>query len=248
MVAEMTNKVALITGGATGIGRAVACGLAGKGISVVINYSRSEQDALETVKAVREYNVDCLLHKADVSNDLQVREMIAKVVAKFGRLDYVVNNAGATNFVDLTDLEGLKEEFWDRAMAVNVKGTFFVSRAASTHLKETRGSIVNITSIAGMTGRGSSMAYCASKAAAISVTKSLAQALAPEVRVNAVAPGIVMTRWVEGKEDHVERLGAGTPLGRVCSPEDVAEVVINLLLAAGMMTGQNVVVDGGATI
>lgn len=241
----MEKRVALITGAATGIGKAVALGLAQRGIDIALNYSRSETEANETAKQITDAGVDCLLQKANVANDQQVRQMIEHTIAYFGRLDYLVNSAGVTDFVAYADLEGLKEEYWDRAMGVNVKGLFFVCRAASPYLKQTRGSIVNITSFAGITGQGSSIAYSASKAAAICVTKSLAQTLAPEVRVNSVAPGVVMTRWVAGREDHVERLGKQTPLGRVCNPEDVADVVLPLLLSSKMMTGQTVVVDGG---
>lgn len=242
------RKAALITGGATGIGKAVALALAAEGIDVAVNYSRSENDALATAAEIEKLGVACLPQKADVADDRQVRLMVENTVSHFGRLDYLVNSAGVTDYVDFADLEGLKEEYWDRAMAVNVKGLFFACRAASIHLKKTRGSIVNITSIAGITGKGSSMAYAASKAAAISLTKSLALALAPEVRVNSVAPGIVLTRWVAGREDHVKRLGDGTPLGRVCSPEDVAEAALPLLLSAGMVTGKTLVVDGGVTL
>lgn len=242
------RKVALITGGGTGIGRAVALRLAAQGIDIVVNYSRSENDALETAAAVRETGAECLTEKADVADNDQVCRMIANAVRRFGRLDYLVNSAGTTHFVDANDLEGMAGEYWDDIMSVNVKGVFFVCRACAPHLKKTGGAIVNITSIAGITGRGSSIAYAASKAAAISLTKSLAQVFAPEIRVNSVAPGIVLTRWVAGREEHVTRLGAGTPLGRVCSPDDVAEIVVPLLLAAGMVTGQTVVVDGGAIL
>lgn len=242
------RKVALITGGATGIGKAVALGLAARGIDVAVNYSRSESDARDTAAEVEKLGVACLLQKADVADDRQVRLMVESTVSHLGRLDYLVNSAGVTDYVDYADLEGLKEEYWDRAMAVNVKGLFFACRAASAHLRKTKGSIVNITSISGITGKGSSMAYAASKAAAISLTKSLALSLAPDVRVNSVAPGIVLTRWVSGREDHVKRLGDGTPLGRVCGPEDVAEAVLPLLLSTGMITGKTLVVDGGVTL
>lgn len=243
-----TRKTALITGGATGIGKAVALSLAAQGINVAINYSQSEEDAQITENEIKKLGVACLLQKANVANDHEVRQMVDHTADHFGRLDYLVNSAGVTNFVEYTDLNGLKEEYWDRALAVNVKGLFFVCRAASEHLKKTKGSIVNITSIAGITGKGSSIAYAASKAAAISLTKSLAITLAPDIRVNSVAPGIVLTRWVADREEHIKRLGEGTPLGRVCNPEDVAEVVLPLLLSAGMVTGQTVVVDGGAII
>ncbi|MFA5027280.1 MAG: SDR family oxidoreductase [Candidatus Methylomirabilota bacterium] len=239
------GKVALITGGGTGIGRAVALGLATQGVNTVLNYSRSETEAAETAELVRAGGAACHLHAANVADDRAVRAMIASVVERLGRLDFLVNAAGVTDFVALTDLEGLKEEYWDRTLAVNVKGVFFVCRAAAPHLKQARGSIVNISSIAGLTGRGSSIAYSASKAAVIAMTKSLAQALAPEVRVNSVAPGPVMTRWQAGREEAVTKLALGAPLAKVCGPEDVAAVVVPLLLSAGLVTGQTVVVDGG---
>lgn len=242
------RKVALITGGGTGIGRAVALRLAALGIGIAVNYSRSEADARATAEEIRRAGAAALVLKADVADDAQVRSMVTAAVAHFGRLDYLVNSAGTTRFVAYADLDGLSGEIWDDIMAVNVKGLFFACRAAAPHLKATGGSIVNITSIAGLTGKGSSIAYAASKAAAVSVTKSLALTLAPAVRVNGVAPGIVLTRWVAGREDHVQRLGGQTPLGRVASPEDVAAVVVPLLTSQAMVTGQTFVVDGGATL
>lgn len=241
----MKNKTALITGGGTGIGRAIALLLAKSGVNIAINYSRSQEDAIKTCQEIENLGVRSLAYKADVSRDAEVRELINKVVADFGTLDILVNNAGMTHFVEHSDLEGMKEEYWDDILAVNVKGMFFCCRAAAAELKKSKGCIINITSIAGLTGLGSSIAYSASKAAATSVTKSLARVLAPEVRVNAVAPGIVQTRWVEGKEDHIAHLAAGTPLGRVAGPEDIAEVVYSLIAHAGFVTGQTVVVDGG---
>lgn len=242
------KKVALITGGGTGTGRAIGLQLAKLGINIVVNYGHSKDDAEQTAKDIQALGVDAIAIKADVSNDEEVRAMVAETIKKFGRIDHLVNSAGMTVYVAMEDLEGLKEEYWDRIINTNVKGIFFVSRACSPYLKEAKGSIVNITSIAGFKGQGSSIAYAASKAAAISLTKSFARVLAPEVRVNAVAPGIILTRWVAGKEDHVKKYGAGTPLGRVCTADDVADVVVPLVVSCGMMTGQNVVVDGGMTL
>lgn len=239
------EKIALITGGGTGIGRAIALILARSGVHIALNFSRSEQDALNTCQEIEALGVRCLTYKADVAQDAEVKSMISYVVAHYGKLDILVNNAGMTHFVDHANLEGMKEEYWDDIMGVNVKGMFFCCRAAAAELRKSRGCIVNITSIAGLTGLGSSIAYAASKAAGISVTKSLARVLAPEVRVNAVAPGIVQTRWVEGKEEHITQLAAGTPLGRVAGPEDIAEVVFSLIAHAGFVTGQTIVVDGG---
>ncbi|MGC7872541.1 SDR family NAD(P)-dependent oxidoreductase [Desulfosporosinus sp. SYSU MS00001] len=241
----LQGKIALITGGGTGIGRAIALILAKAGVQIAVNYSRSEDDALKTKAEIESLGVRCLTYRADISKDEDVRLMIRKVVNDFGKLDILVNNAGMTHFVDHTDLEGLKEEYWDDIMGVNVKGTFFCSRAAAPELKKTRGCIVNMASIAGLTGLGSSIAYSASKAAVVSINKSLARVLAPEVRVNAVAPGIVQTRWVAGKDEHIAHLAAGTPLGRVATPDDIAEVVYALIAHAGFVTGQTIVVDGG---
>ena len=240
------RKVALVTGGGTGIGRAVSLALAAKSIHVAVNYSRSEKEAADTVAEIKKLGVAGLAVQANVANDEEVRAMVQEVVGSFGRLDYLVNCAGKTVYVDMADLEGMKSEYWHQIMDVNVIGLFSVCRAAAPHLKAVRGSIVNITSIAGITGMGSSIAYAASKAAAVSVTKSLARVLAPEVRVNSVAPGIVMTRWVDGREAHVKKLGEHTPLERCCNAEDVADVVVPLLVSASMMTGQTIVVDGGA--
>ena len=243
---QLKRKVALVTGGGTGIGRAISIALADLSIDVAVNYSRSQQEALDTVAAIEKNGGKAVVVQANVAKDAEVRTMVQTVVEQFGQLDYLVNCAGTTVYVDMPDLEGLKPEYWDEIMDVNVKGLFSVCRAAAPHLKKTHGSIVNITSVAGITGMGSSIAYAASKAAAISVTKSLARVLAPEVRVNSVAPGIVLTRWVEGREAHVKKLGEHTPLGRCCSAEDVADVAVPLLVNATMMTGQTVVVDGGA--
>lgn len=241
----LKDKTALITGGGTGIGRAVALKLAQSGVNIAINFSRSEQEAVKTCQDVKDIGVRCHIYKADVSKDAETRAMISQVISDFGKLDILVNNAGMTHFVEHANLEGMKEEYWDDILGLNVKGLFFCCRAAASELKKSRGCIVNIASIAGLTGLGSSIAYSASKAAAISVTKSLARVLAPEVRVNAVAPGIVQTRWVEGQEEHIARLAAGTPLGRIATPEDISEVVYSLVANAGFMTGQTIVVDGG---
>lgn len=241
----LQGKTALITGGGTGIGRAIALLLARKGVNIAINYSRSEEDALQTQKEVKEHNVTCHIYQASVAHDEEVRGMVNQVISDFGQLDILVNNAGVTHFVDHSNLKGLKDEYWDEIFGVNVKGLFNTCRAAAEELKKQKGCIVNITSIAGMTGLGSSIAYSASKAAAISINKSLARVLAPDVRVNAVAPGIVQTRWVEGQDAHIARLAEGTPLKRIAVPEDIAEIAYSLIAHAGFVTGQTIVVDGG---
>jgi len=242
----LKDKVALITGGGTGIGRACALRLAREGAHIAINYSRSKDDAEKTRAEVQALGRKTIACQASVTDDAAVRTMVKTILETFGRLDVLINNAGTTHFVPLNDLEGLKDEFWFDIMDVNVVGLFRCSRAAAPALKKNKGCIINIASVAGLTGMGSSIAYAASKAAAISVTKSLARVLAPEVRVNSIAPGIVLTRWVADQQDHVKRYGENTPLGRVANPEDIAEIAYSLAANAGLVTGQTVVVDGGA--
>jgi 3-oxoacyl-[acyl-carrier protein] reductase len=242
------HKSALVTGSATGVGRAAAVALAKRGLAVAVNYSRSQKEAEETAAEVRRAGVPALLCKANVADNAAVCAMIARCREEFGGLDVLVNNAGTTHFIDHTDLDALTDEVWDDIFAVNLKGTFYACRASMPLLRERNGSIVNVTSVAGLQGVGSSIPYAASKAALNCLTKSLARAFAPCVRVNAVAPGPILTRWLEGHEEMVERLLQGTPMGRASTPEDVAEAVVFLALDGAMMTGQVVVVDGGRTM
>jgi 3-oxoacyl-[acyl-carrier protein] reductase len=245
---EMQGRVALVTGGGTGIGRAASLLLAREGAYVAVNYSRSEAEAEATAAEIREAGGRAIAVQADVAQDSAVESMIERVVGRWGRLDVLVNNAGTTVFVEHKDLDGLTEAIWDRTLAVNLKGLFFCCRAAARVMRrEGRGQIVNVTSVAGLVGRGSSIAYCASKAGAISVTKSLAMALAPEIRVNAVAPGFVDTRWTAGKDEYRTLNLAKTPLERVAQPEDVAEAIL-YLAKTDFVTGQVITVDGGRTL
>ncbi|KJS84387.1 MAG: 3-ketoacyl-ACP reductase [Peptococcaceae bacterium BICA1-8] len=245
---NIQGKVALITGGATGIGRAAALKLAAQGAGIIINYSKSEGEAVQTAQEISKVGVEVIICKADVAQEDEVKVMYEKIMEHFGRIDIIVNSAGTTDYVPLTDLDGMQDAYWDRAFNTNVKGIFHTVRVCQDELKRNEGCVINVTSIAGLTGQGSSIAYAASKAAANSVTKSLALALAPEVRVNAVAPGVVLTRWVAGKEDHVERLSQGTPLGRPADPEDIAQAIVSLITGGDFITGQVIVVDGGFTI
>jgi 3-oxoacyl-[acyl-carrier protein] reductase len=242
------HKVALVTGAATGIGRAVALRLAAQGLAVAVNYSRSEADAQETLAGVRRHGVPALLCKANVGDDAAVRAMVARCRQELGGLDVLVNNAGTTHFIAHTDLDALTDSVWDEIFNVNLKGTFYACRAALPWMKEHGGSIVNVTSVAGLGGQGSSIPYAASKAALNCLTKSLARAFAPAVRVNAVAPGPVLTRWLVGHEDMLERSLQGTPLGRAATPDDIADTVVFLATGTTLMTGQVVVVDGGRTM
>lgn len=242
------GKAALVTGSATGIGRAVAVRLASQGFAVAVNYSRSQGDAEETLAQVKKYGVPALLCKANVADEGEVKALVARCKQELGGLDVVVNNAGTTHFIDHTNLAALTSEVWDDIFNVNLKGTFFCCREAMPLLQERGGNIVNVTSVAGLQGIGSSIPYAASKAALNCMTKSLARAFAPKVRVNAVAPGPVLTRWLADHMEHVNRSLQGTPMGRAATPEDIADAVVFLATGTSLMTGQVVVVDGGRTM
>jgi 3-oxoacyl-[acyl-carrier protein] reductase len=244
----MSHKVALVTGSATGAGRAIALRFARRAFAVAVNYSRSEAEANETFAQVRSLGVPAILCRATVADDVQVRAMVERCRVELGGLDVLVNNAGMTHFIPHIDLDAVTDAVWDEIFQVNLKGAYYASRAAMPLLKERKGCIVNVSSVAGLQGHGSSIPYSASKAAMNCMTQSLARAFAPDVRVNAVAPGPILTRWLKGHEEHVDKAIAQTPMRRAATPDDVADVVEFLALGTGLMTGQVVVVDGGRTM
>ncbi len=240
------GPVALITGGGTGVGRASSLQLARRGLRIAVNYSRSEEDALQTVAEARDLAGDACAYCCDVADESAVRQMVVAIEQRFGRLDVVVNNAACTEFVPLADLDAMTTEMWQRIFDVNLMGAFNVSRTAAPLLKrQQEAAIVNVASVAGITGVGSCIAYAASKGALITLTKSLATALAPQIRVNAVCPGVIVSRWLDDHPEMIETAVSQTPLKRASRPEDVADVIEFLACDAKMMTGQSVVVDGG---
>lgn len=251
---KLSGKTAIVTGSAVGVGRATALELAKRGASVVVNYSRSEREASETLAEVERLSAKALLVRADISQDQEVRTMVERAREAFGSVDVLVNNAATTVFVGFNDLEGMTEEHWDRILAVNLKGPFFCARAVAGPMKEAgAGAIVNVSSVAGIRAVGSSIAYAASKAGLINLTIALARVLAPEVRVNCVAPGFIDSRWLRQGLGQVfepakQRTSERTPLGRVSTPEDIAQVVLSLIEGADFVTGQTVTVDGGNSI
>lgn len=251
---ELAGRVAIVTGGATGIGRATSLLLARRGVkAVVVNYSRSAVDAESTARTVGELGAEALPYQADVADEPQVKAMIAATVDRYGKLDVLVNNAGTTHFIPHADLDGLTDEVWNEILGVNLKGTFFCCRAAAQELKKTSGAIVNVASIAAHRASGSSIAYAVSKAGVVQLTRALALALSPEVRVNSVSPGLVSTRWFskrfgdEAAAAQEERFAKATPLGKIATPEDVALAVV-ALLENDLITGQDLVVDGGKNV
>ncbi|MBU8785907.1 MULTISPECIES: SDR family NAD(P)-dependent oxidoreductase [Bacillus] len=245
---DIQDKTALVTGGGTGIGRAVSLKLAERGAAVAVNYSRSEAEAEETVRMIAERGGRAIAVQADVSRDDEVRNMIETIVREFGTVDLLVNNASITRHIQLDDLEAASDDVWDVLYAVNVKGMFHCARAAAPLMKKNgRGAIVNVGSIAGLTGSGSSLPYAVSKAAVHGLTKSLAHALAPEITVSSVAPGAVATRWWEGREEKMMQLTRQMPLERLASPEDIAKLICDVLEQEAM-TGQIITADSGQTL
>jgi 3-oxoacyl-[acyl-carrier protein] reductase len=244
------RQVALITGSGTGIGRSAALMLADRGYDIVVNYSRSADDAASTVQEIESRGTRAIAIQADVSDDTDVRRLVDSTVQKFGGLDVLVNNAATTHFIDHTDLEAVTDQVWNDILNLNVKGLFSCCRAAMPHLSasENGGRIVNVASVAGIAGSGSSIPYAASKGAVITLTKSLSKAFAPKVRVNAVAPGPVQTRWLADHQGMVESAMKLTPLGRPATPDDIAEAIVFLADVTTLMTGQVMVIDGGRTI
>ncbi len=245
-----SKPVALITGAATGIGRAAAVALAAAGYDVAINYSRSEAAARETAALAQAKGAKTLLFQCDVSDDPSVRKMLAAVEKEFGRLDALVNNAGTTSNVKPGDFEAMTAEEWDRVFAVNVRGMFQVTRAATPLLKAAHGSVVNTASIVGLRPGPQPLPYAASKAAVVSLTKLLALNLAPDVRVNAVAPGWMEGDWMKRMladryDDLMARRAKSTPLRRCATAEDVAEVMVSLITGNRFVNGEIIVIDGG---
>lgn len=246
-----TNPVALVTGSGTGVGRACILRFAKLGYDVVVNYSRSRDEAETTRKEAEDLGASALCIQANVANESEVVDMIAETQAKFNRLDVLVNNAARTHFIAHQDLDSLTEEKWDQLLAVNTKGPFFCIKAAADLLSAgDGGAVVNVSSVAGMSGIGSSIAYAASKAALNTMTLSFARSLAPKIRVNAILPGPIDSRWIrEGNNNwDLQEMTANFPIPRPSSPDDIADGVVYLACGTSMTTGQLLVIDGGQSL
>ncbi len=248
------RRVAIVTGAGTGVGAASARLLARQGYDVIVNYRQSAQAADDVARSCREAGADALAVQADVAEDAACRRLAAAAMARWGRIDAVVNSAGTTQFVPMADLDAIDAAAFARTFQTNAVGPFQMARAAAAGLRASRGAVVNISSIAAQTGNGSSYAYVASKAALNALTLALARTLAPEVRVNAVLPGFIEGRWLrEGLGDAAyERVRTGfqqsSALQAVCTPEHIAEAAVWLIEGTSMVTGQLLVVDGGMAL
>ncbi|MBB3900450.1 SDR family NAD(P)-dependent oxidoreductase [Roseococcus suduntuyensis] len=249
---DLKGKTALVTGGASGIGLATVRMLAKNGCKVAINHLADDARGPEVVEALRAEGMDVISAPGNVGDAADGPRMVEQAAADLGRLDYLVNNAGTPGTrasIPPTKLDLITEELWEAVIEVNLLGVFRCSKAAAPHLKKTGGAIVSVASIAGLNSPGSSMAYGATKAGVISLTKNLARGLGPEVRVNAIAPGAVNSTWqIEWTNEQRATSIDKAVLKRRCEPEDLAEVMVFLLAGAAMVTGQTVVVDGGLTL
>ena len=249
---NLENAVCIVWGAGTGTGAACATQLAAKGCRVLVNYSRSEQDAQDVVNKCIAAGSDAIAVRGDVAKDAECRALAQAAIDKWGQIDALINNAGITKFAPAADLEALDAEDFQDIYAVNVIGPYQLIRACAPAIKARgSGAIVNMSSLSGVRGVGSSTAYIASKGALNAMTLALARALAPEIRVNAVCPGLIDTRWHSARfnaEDYA-KFKAGyektVPLQKAASADEVAEVAVWLLEGAALVTGETILVDGG---
>ncbi len=250
---NLSEKVALITGASRGVGAATARQLAAEGCRLAINYRSSADEAEQVGAEIKALGVDAITLPGDVADDADCRRIVARTIAEFGQLDILVNSAGTTRFIEFPNLDEVTDEVWDAILGTNVKGVFQCARAAAPHLKATGdGVIINVASIAAFIGAGSSIPYCASKAAVVNLTVSLARTLCPEIRVNGVAPGVIDGEWLRrGLGDSFEPViaakSAEAPLQKICSPADVATAILGLI-KADLVTGQTLTIDAGASL
>ncbi|UAL53524.1 SDR family NAD(P)-dependent oxidoreductase [Bacillus sp. CMF21] len=245
---ELRGKVVLVTGGGTGVGRATSLKLAAEGARVVINYNRSEKEAFEVVNEITLLGGKAFAYRANVAIEKEVNDLVSHIVTSFGTVDALVNNASVTAQIAMDDLDAVTDEVWDSLFSVNVKGMFQCVKAVVPYMKKQQsGVIVNMGSVAGMTGIGSSIPYAATKSAIHTMTRSLAIALAPYIRVNSISPGAVDTRWWSGNEEKMYQLAGNLPLKRISTPNDIADAILFQLIHESV-TGQVFTIDNGQTL
>ena len=245
---KLKDQVAIVTGAGTGMGRAIAERFAAEGAKVLVNYRTSKDAAQEVVAGIKEKGGEAETCQANVAVDAEARKMAAAAEQRWGRLDVLVNNAGWSKVTPHHQLEDLTDEIWDRTLNTNLRGAFYATRAAVPLLRKSGGgSVINNTSASAWHAAGSSIVYSASKAALVNMTKSLARVLAPEIRVNAIAPGLVRTRFAGWPQSVFDEGPKHTPLQRIATAEEVAAVVLFLAADATAITAETILIDGGKT-
>lgn len=250
---DLKGKVAIITGSSMGLGAAIAMKLAARGINVVINYTKSEGEALAVKEACELKGADAIAVQADVSKDEDCKNLVQAALDTWGRVDILVNNAGTTKFADHADLDALQKDDFLWLYELNVVAPYQMIRACAPAMKKQGyGSVVNVSSIAAVTGIGSSVAYASTKGALNTMTLSLARSLAPEIRVNAICPGFIGTGWFLdrfGQETFnaiVKDQEETTPLKRAGTPDDVADSAVFFATEGGQhITGETLITDAG---
>lgn len=250
---DLRNRVAIITGSSSGVGAATARQLAAEGCHVVINFNSNSEGAEAVAAECRALGVECLVMGGNVAEDANCLAMAAAAIEKWGRIDILVNNAGTTKFVEHADLHGLSASDFQHIYGVNVIGSYQMIRAVSQQMQaqEEGGAVVNVASTAAITGIGSSVAYAASKGAMVTMTLSLARALGPKLRINAVCPGFIEGDWLRegfGDEKYEELMAfhrENSPLGVTATPETVADAIVHFISGPQVVTGETLIVDGG---
>jgi 3-oxoacyl-[acyl-carrier protein] reductase len=249
---DLTGKTALVTGGASGIGLATVEMFARAGATVALNHLGDDPRGGQQVERLKGEGYRVVAAPGNVSKPGEAETMVTRAIDALGRLDVLVNNAGTPATpapIPFSELDRLTEEFWQTILNTNLIGPFRCAHAAVGALRQARGAICSTASIAGVQGSGSSIPYATSKAGVINLTRSLARSLAPEIRVNAVAPGFVDSPWnkdwpSDRKAQSIEK----TPLKRPCTPQDIADAIFFLCAGTSMVTGQTLIVDGGLTL
>ena len=247
--ASLNNYTVFITGGGSGIGYSTAILFAKMNANVAVNYLNNDKESVQIVNELKKKYPNVSSFPGDVSNEKTATKIIAKVIKKYSNLSFLINNVGiglVKNPIPFKNFDEINDNFWDKIMKVNLMSAYYCSKAASKYLKTTEGSIINITSISSNGKRGTSIPYAVSKGALETLTSSMAKALAPEVRVNAVSPGFTKTSMTNQRsKQHKQRMADQTLLKRIAEPEEIAEIIFLLCVSGSYITGETINVNGG---